>query len=183
MCIRDRNNPEKDFDYGIVSCKNPWEVFMYTLKGPDEAYKEYYDVHKHDKNFENKFSRGVLVSWVQKSIQLVLVVIFPLETLFLWFLPRKIGTFYTALNFSWYPHHGLEVGRYKDSKFYMFKYIPRYLTHSMQLHFVHHLHPNIGHHDEPKAIIELKPFLIARGVPGAEEIPDKITHNPLIKFN
>ena len=53
----------------------------------------------------------------------------------------------------------------------------------MQLHFVHHLHPNIGHHDEPKAIIELKPFLIARGVPGAEEIPDKLTYNPLIKSN
>jgi len=28
----------------------------------------------------------------------------------------------------------------------------------------------------------LKPFLIARGVPGAEEIPDRITYNPLIKI-
>ena len=52
----------------------------------------------------------------------------------------------------------------------------------MQLHFVHHLHPNIGHYDEPRAIEELKPFLIARGVPGAEEIPDRITYNPLIKI-
>ena len=63
----------------------------------------------------------------------------------------------------------------------MFKYIPRYLTHSMQLHFVHHLHPNIGHWSEAKAIIALKPFLIARGVPGAEEIPDKIKYRPLLK--
>jgi len=35
---------------------------------------------------------------------------------------------------------------------------------------------------EPKAIEELKPFLIARGVPGAEDIPDRITYNPLIKI-
>ena len=175
------NNPEKDIDYGIVSCKNPWEVFLYTLQGPGRAYQEYYDVHKSDKNFVDKFSRGLLVSWVQRFVQLVLVVVFPLETLFLWFIPRKIGTFYTALNFSWYPHQGLGVGRYKDSKFYMFKYIPRYLTHSMQLHFVHHLHPNIGHWSEAEAIIALKPFLIARGVPGAEEIPDKINYRPLLK--
>ena len=52
----------------------------------------------------------------------------------------------------------------------------------MQLHFVHHLHPNIGHYDEPKAIEELKPFLIARGVPGAEEIPDRVTYNTLVKI-
>ena len=64
----------------------------------------------------------------------------------------------------------------------MFKYMPRYFTHSMQLHFVHHLHPNIGHHDEPEAIVALKPFLIARGVPGAEDIPDRITYNPLTKI-
>ena len=133
------------------------------------------------KNFVDKFSRGLLVSWVQRFVQLVLVVIFPLETLFLWFLPRKIGTFYTALNFSWYPHQGLGMGRYKDSKFYMFKYIPRYFTHSMQLHFVHHLHPNIGHWSEAEAIVALKPFLIARGVPGAEEIPDQINYRSLIK--
>ena len=175
------NNPEKDIDYGIVSCKNPWEVFLYTLQGPGRAYQEYFDVHKGDKNFVDKFSRGLLVSWVQRFLQLVLVVIFPFETLFLWFLPRKIGTYYTALNFSWYPHQGLGMGRYKDSKFYMFKYIPRYFTHSMQLHFVHHLHPNIGHWSEAEAIIALKPFLIARGVPGAEEIPDKINYRPLLK--
>ena len=53
----------------------------------------------------------------------------------------------------------------------------------MQLHFIHHLHPSIGHFDEPKAIEALKPFLVAQqDVPGADQIPDRITHNPLIKF-
>jgi fatty acid desaturase len=51
----------------------------------------------------------------------------------------------------------------------------------MQLHFIHHLHPGIGHYDEPKAIEALKPFLIARGVPGSEDIPDRVKYNPLIK--
>jgi fatty acid desaturase len=50
----------------------------------------------------------------------------------------------------------------------------------MQLHFIHHLHPGIGHFDEPKAVEALKPFLIARKVPDAEKIPNKISYNPLI---
>jgi beta-carotene hydroxylase len=60
--------------------------------------------------------------------------------------------------------------------------MPRYLNHSMQLHFIHHLHPSIGHFDEPNAIEGLKPFLVARKVPGADQIPGKVTLNPLIKI-
>ena len=173
------NDSEKDIDYDIVSCKNPWEVFRYTSEGP-KKYKSFYEVHKNDINFADKFEQGVLISWIQTIAQFVLVVLFPLETLFLWFLPRKIGTFYTAMFFSWYPHHGLGMGRYKDSKFWTIS-LPRYFTHSMQLHFIHHLYPRIGHWDEPKAIIALKPFLLERGVPGAEEIPDQINYRSLIK--
>jgi len=44
------------------------------------------------------------------------------------------------------------------------------------------LHPGIGHFDEPKAIEALKPFLLARGIPGANKIPDRITYNPLINL-
>ena len=120
-------------------------VFIYS-PGPGKAYQEYYDIHKNDKNFVDQ-------SWVQRFVQLVLVVIFPFETLFLWFGRLEL---FILQNFS--PHQDWQI---KDSKFYMFKYIPRYLTHSMQLHFVHHLHPNIGHWSEAKAIIALKPFLIA----------------------
>ena len=56
------------------------------------------------------------------------------------------------------------------------------LKSSMQLHFIHHLHPSIGHYDEPKAIEALKPFLVARKVPGADQIPERITLNPLINI-
>jgi fatty acid desaturase len=108
------------------------------------------------------------------------VVFFPLETLLLWWLPSKFGVIYLSVFFSWYPHYQTETGRYKDTRFWS-HWMPRYLNHSMQLHFIHHLHPGIGHYDEPKAIEALKPFLIARGVPGAEDIPDKVKHNPLIE--
>ena len=60
--------------------------------------------------------------------------------------------------------------------------MPRYLIHSMHLHFILHLHPGSGHYDEPNAIEARKPFLIARGVPGANEIPNRVTANPLIKL-
>ena len=39
----------------------------------------------------------------------------------------------------------------------------------MQIHVMHHMYPNICHFDEPKAIEALKPFMIARGIPGAED--------------
>jgi beta-carotene hydroxylase len=111
-----------------------------------------------------------------------LVVIFPLETLLLWWVPAKIGTVYVVIFFSYYPHIGTSEGRYKDARFWS-HWMPRYINHSMQLHFVHHLHPGIGHFDEPKAVEALKPFLVARGVPGADQIPDRITYNPLINLS
>jgi beta-carotene hydroxylase len=106
---------------------------------------------------------------------------FPLETLLLWWLPSKFGIIYLSTFFSWYPHYQADIGRYKDTRFWS-HWMPRHLNHSMQLHFVHHLHPSIGHFDEPKAIETLKPFLVARGVPGAEQIPDRVTLNPLINI-
>jgi beta-carotene hydroxylase len=111
----------------------------------------------------------------------MLVIIFPLETLLLWWLPAKIGTVYTTVFFSYFPHLGTSTGRYQNTRFWT-HWMPRFINHSMQLHFIHHLHPSIGHYDEPKAIEALKPFLIARNVPGAKQIPDRVSFNPLIKI-
>ena len=59
----------------------------------------------------------------------------------------------------------------------------RFFNHSMQIHAMHHMYPKICHHDEPKAIEALRPFMIARGIPGAEKIPERITNNPLTSLN
>jgi hypothetical protein len=44
------------------------------------------------------------------------------------------------------------------------------------------MYPKICHHDEPKAIEVLRPFMIARGIPGADRIPERITNNSLTRL-
>jgi beta-carotene hydroxylase len=174
------NNPEKDPDYDTASAKSLWEVIVRTQEGTTK-YQRVAEVYKDDPAFMNSFNKGMLVGMLYRFVLLVLVVIFPLETLFLWWLPSKIGVIYLSTFFSWYPHYQTDIGRYKDTRFWS-HWMPRFFNHSMQLHFIHHLHPGIGHYDEPKAIEALKPFLIARKVPGAEDIPERVKFNPLIKL-
>ncbi len=78
------------------------------------------------------------------------------------------------------PHvDGTEAGRYHDTRFWRFP-VPRFFLQSMPTHVVHHLYPTIPHWDEPKALEALRPFMIERGVPGADEIPDRVRFNPLL---
>ena len=175
------NHDDKDPDFLTSNAKSVKEVILLSLDGTSPDYQKYKEVYSSDAAFQKAFEKGVKVSLAYRLTLMSLVFLFPLQTLLLWWLPAKIGVLYTTLFFSYYPHIGTEVGRYKNTRFLQ-HWMPRYLNHSMQLHFVHHLHPNIGHYDEPKAIEELKPFLITRGVPGAENIPDRITYNPLIKI-
>ena len=175
------NHDDKDPDFLTSNAKSVKEVILLSLDGTSPDYQKYKEVYSGDAAFQKAFEKGVKVSLAYRLTLMSLVFLFPLQTLLLWWLPAKIGVLYTTLFFSYYPHIGTEIGRYKNTRFWQ-HWMPRYINHSMQLHFVHHLHPNIGHYDEPRAIEELKPFLIARGVPGAEEIPDRITYNPLIKI-
>ena len=174
------NDPDKDPDYLNAHSKSLFKVIKNAADGSSTAYEKYLDVFESDKVFVNTFTKAIPVAMLYRSLLLVLVVIFPLETLLLWWLPAKIGTVYTTIFFSYFPHLGTSTGRYKDTRFWS-HWMPRYINHSMQLHFIHHLHPNIGHYDEPKAIEALKPFLIAREVPGSDQIPDRLTFNPLIR--
>ena len=175
------NDPEKDPDYLNAHTESLLKVIKNVLDGSTLQFGKYVDVFSSDKAFVNSFQKAVPLAMFYKLAPMVLVVIFPLETLLLWWLPAKIGSVYTTVFFSYYPHLGTLTGRYKDARFWT-HWMPRFINHSMQLHFIHHLHPSIGHYDEPKAIEALKPFLIAREVPGADQIPDRVTLNPLIKI-
>jgi len=175
------NDPEKDPDYLNAHTKSLLTVIKNVLDGSTLQFGKYVDVFSSDKAFVNSFQRAIPLAMFYKLAPMVLVVIFPLETLLLWWLPAKIGSVYTTVFFSYYPHLETSTGRYKDTRFWA-HWMPRFLNHSMQLHFIHHLHPSIGHYDEPKAIEALKPFLIARKVPGANNIPDRVTLNPLMKI-
>ena len=172
------NNSIKDPDYD--NAHGPlFSVIKNSLDGTSVNYQKFLEVFESDKAFTESFNNAVLLLLLFRASMMVLVILFPLETLLLWWLPAKIGTVYTTVFFSWYPHQETGEGRYKDTRFWS-HWIPRFFNHSMQLHFIHHLHPGIGHFDEPKAIEALKPFMIARKVPGAEKIPDQVTYNPLI---
>ena len=175
------NDPEKDPDYLNAHTESLLKVIKNVLDGSTLQFGKYVDVFSSDKAFVNSFQRAIPLAMFYKLAPMVLVVVFPLETLLLWWLPAKIGSVYTTVFFSYYPHLETSTGRYKDTRFWA-HWMPRFLKHSMQLHFIHHLHPSIGHYDEPKAIEALKPFLIARKVPGANNIPDRVTLNPLIKI-
>tara|TARA_B100001250_G_scaffold393842_1_gene397031 strand:+ start:816 stop:1709 length:894 start_codon:yes stop_codon:yes gene_type:complete len=175
------NDPEKDPDYLNAHAGSLLKVIKNSLDGSSVDYGKYLEVFSTDKAFVNSFEKAIPIALLYRFTLLVLVIIFPLETLLLWWLPAKIGTVYTTVFFAYFPHLGTSTGRYKDARFWS-HWMPRYINHSMQLHFIHHLHPSIGHYDEPKAIEALKPFLIAREVPGADQIPDRVTFNPLIKI-
>jgi beta-carotene hydroxylase len=173
------NDPEKDPDYANAHNTSVLEVIKNVLDGSTVQFDKYLEVFQNDKAFVNSFHQAIPIALFYKAAPLVLVIIFPFETLLLWWLPAKIGSVYTTVFFSYYPHLGTSSGRYQNTRFWS-HWMPRFLNHSMQLHFIHHLHPGIGHYDEPKAIEALKPFLVARKVPGADQIPDKVTFNPLI---
>ena len=175
------NDPEKDPDYANAHNTSVLQVIKNVLDGSTLQFDKYLEVFQNDKAFVNAFHQAILIALLYKAAPLVLVVIFPFETILLWWLPAKIGSVYTTVFFSYYPHLGTSSGRYQNTRFWS-HWMPRFLNHSMQLHFIHHLHPSIGHYDEPKAIEALKPFLIARKVPGAEKIPERVTNNPLISI-
>ena len=175
------NDPEKDPDYLNAHTSSVLKVIKNVLDGSTVDFEKYLEVFSADKAFVNSFENAIPIALLYRFILLVLVILFPLETLLLWWLPAKIGSVYTTVFFSYFPHLGTSTGRYQNTRFWT-HWMPRYFNHSMQLHFIHHLHPSIGHYDEPKAIEALKPFLIARKVPGANKIPDRVTLNPLIKI-
>ena len=175
------NHPEKDPDYDNQHASSVAKLAIQVLDGTSVDYSKYEEVFAEDAAFQKGFKKGALIGLTYRAVLMIAVFLLPLHTFFLWWLPAKLGTVYTTTFFSWYPHLKTEQGRYKDTRFWQ-HWMPRYINHSMQLHFIHHLHPSIGHFDEPKAIEALKPFLIARGVPGAEEIPERVTYDPLIKI-
>ena len=175
------NHPEKDPDYKNQHASSIAKLAVQVLDGTTVDYSKYVEVFAEDAAFQKGFKKGAIIGLIYRAILMIAVFMLPFHTLFLWWLPAKLGTIYTTTFFSWYPHLNTDQGRYKDTRFWE-HWMPRYINHSMQLHFIHHLHPSIGHFDEPKAIEVLKPFLIARGVPGAEAIPERVRYNPLIKI-
>ena len=174
------NDPELDVDYNTKGT-HWWHAALGVHRGYIGGQEAMIRMHaERDPAFAAGLARGVPVFKGLRLIRLVMVVFFPLETLLLWWIPEKLAVSYLGVFFSWLPHHPMEeTGRYKDTRFWRIR-LPRYIDQSMQTHIIHHLYPGIPHWDEPKAMEALKPFIVAQGVRGAEDIPEKVRFNPLM---
>ena len=175
------NDPDMDPDFFHGNAKNWWEAAVnvniaYNDEGP--ALRAIENHQENDPKFKEALEKGGSWAFLFYFAQIILAVLYPIETLLLWWIPKRVATSYLGIVFSYFPHSGLEKGRYKDTRFWTNR-VPRFLNHSMQIHTMHHMYPRICHYDEAKAIEALKPFMIERGMPGAEHIPEKLRWNPV----
>lgn len=175
------NDPENDPDYFHGNAKSWIEAAInvniaYNADGP--ALKTIEKHSEEDPKFREAIESGALWGLLFFFAQIILAIIYPLETLLLWWIPKRVASSYLGIVFSYFPHSGLGKGRYTDTRFWTNK-MPRFLNHSMQIHTMHHMYPRICHYDEAKAIEALKPFMIERGMPGAKYIPEKLRWNPV----
>lgn len=175
------NDPDMDPDFFHGNAKNWWEAAVnvniaYNDEGP--ALRAIEKHQENDPKFKEALEKGGSWAFLFYFAQIILAVLYPIETLLLWWIPKRVATSYLGIVFSYFPHSGLEKGRYKDTRFWTNR-VPRFLNHSMQIHSMHHMYPRICHYDEAKAIEALKPFMIERGMPGAEHIPEKLRWNPV----
>ena len=175
------NDPDNDPDFFHGNAKNWWEAAVsanvaYNNDGP--AMKVISKHIEDDPKFKKALEKGG--SWVFLFFfaQIILAILYPIETFLLWWVPKRFAASYLGIVFSYYPHSGLDKGRYKNTRFWTNR-MPRFLNHSMQIHTMHHMYPRICHYDEPKAIEALKPYMIERGMPGAEYIPERLIWNPV----
>ena len=175
------NDPDNDPDF-FHGNANSWLGAVrnvnvsYNDDGP--AMKSIGKHMEEDPKFKAALEKGGAWTLLFYFVQIFMAILYPLETLLLWWIPKRVATSYLGVVFSYLPHSGLGSERYKDTRFWTNK-IPRFLNHSMQIHSMHHMYPRICHYDEAKAIQALKPYMIARGIPGAEHIPDKLRWNPV----
>ena len=175
------NDPDNDPDFFHGNAKS----WLGAVKNVNVSYNDdgpaMKSIGKHmeeDPKFKAALEKGGAWTLLFYFVQIFMAILYPLETLLLWWIPKRVATSYLGVVFSYLPHSGLGSGRYKDTRFWTNK-IPRFLNHSMQIHSMHHMYPRICHYDEAKAIQALKPYMIARGIPGAEHIPDKLRWNPV----
>ena len=175
------NDPDNDPDF-FHGNANSWLGAVrnvnvsYNDDGP--AMKSIGKHMEEDPKFKAALEKGGAWTLLFYFVQIFMAILYPLETLLMWWIPKRVATSYLGVVFSYLPHSGLGSGRYKDTRFWTNK-IPRFLNHSMQIHSMHHMYPRICHYDEAKAIQALKPYMIERGIPGAEHIPDKLRWNPV----
>jgi beta-carotene hydroxylase len=164
------NDPEKDFDHSYVR-DHWWQAALSVHRDPPREMLEYHMAN--DQVFAADFVRGLIARRIYSVLMVACALLCPLQTLFLWWLPQKIGLSYLVVFFSHTPHKpGNDTSRYGLARFWRTFGLPRYAVQSMTHHAVHHLYPRIPHWSQPKALAELKPFIEARHMRGADTLAE-----------
>ena len=164
------NDARRDFDHHYVG-EHWWHPVLAVHREPERELVEYHMAN--DQVFQRDFVTGVILRRLFSAAMVACALVWPLPTLFLWWLPQKIGLSYLAIFFSHTPHKpGAEQSRYRLARFWKTYIVPRYFVQSMTHHALHHLYPRIPHWSQPEALVALKPFIEAREMEGAELLED-----------
>ena len=131
------NDPSRDPDYTHTHTRSWFEsaLIVHNQTGDrsesiNQMIETWIDT---EPKFKEAVDRGTLFSLGFFVIQIVMAINFPLETLFLWWLPRKFTVSYLGVIFSHMPHRDLPVGRHADTRFWA-NGMSRFFNHSMQIH-------------------------------------------------
>lgn len=164
------NDPTKDTDHHYVA-DHWWQAALAAHREPP---REMVMAHlETDQVFAKDFAHGLVALRLYSVVVVVCAMIWPLYTLFLWWLPRKIGFSYLVVFFAHTPHKpGVDQSRYGLGRFWRTRIVPRFLVQSMTHHALHHLYPRIPHWSQPEALVALKPFIEAHKMRGAELLAD-----------
>lgn len=145
-----------------------WQSIWSSIKGRQPGNQEGYAKAMRETDDPNR-DRAILEAFALRTMHFTVLLIcawtgHALEGLFLWLLPRHLGSIYNVLFLSWAPHHPAnETGRYRDTRAWKSP-IGTLLTMGMEYHIIHHLYPKIPLIDTAKAFYEFEPILTERGI-------------------
>jgi len=160
------NDPTKDPDHHYVGEHWRHAALAVHRDPPQEILAAHMAL---DPVFTRDLERAIPLKKLFSLTMLICAVLWPLPTLFLWWLPSKIGLSYTTVFFSWMPHRPADQSeRYQLARFWKIPFLPRYAVQSMTHHAVHHLYPRIPHWSQPEAVQALRPFIESHQMRGAE---------------
>jgi beta-carotene hydroxylase len=162
------NDPELDPDH-YNQAPTWWQAVWAGIQGRQPGAESAYKSLGRDNADDPEIQRAVLEAVaLQTTYYAILTALawsgFALEALFLWWLPRHIGTSYISLFLSWAPHHPMvERGRYRDTRAWRSP-VGTILSLWMEFHIIHHLFPTIPLFKTRTAWYELRDLLETRGI-------------------
>lgn len=162
------NDPELDPDYynkGETVLEHVWNSIQGRQPGANSAYRAVLKDADEDPEVKRAFAEAITLVYTYYGVLCICAWSgYALEALFLWWLPRHIGSIYLTMFLSWLPHYPMEdQGRYRDTRAWKAK-VGTVLSSWMEFHLVHHLYPTIPLFDTRHAYYDMRELLIERGI-------------------